>query len=198
MVLPVTIMIIAYLMGSVSSAVLVCRALRLEDPRNIGSGNPGATNVLRVHGKKAAILTLLGDILKGLFPVLIAHAMEVSDLIVALTGLCAFVGHLFPVFFGFRGGKGVATLIGVLLGTSWLLGLAFIVSWVLVALITRYSSVSGLAASILAPLYAYFILPAIDYVVVFFVMAILLIWRHQSNIRNLIHGEETKIRFNKY
>ena len=198
MVLSVMILIFAYLMGSVSSAVLVCKALHLEDPRNVGSGNPGATNVLRLHGKKAAFLTLLGDSLKGFIPVMIAHALGVSDLVVALTGLCAFSGHLLPVFFGFRGGKGVATLIGVLLGTSWLLGLAYIITWLMIALITRYSSLAGLTASVLTPLYAYFLLPAIDYVVVFSVMTIILFWRHHANIRNLFRGKETKIRLNKY
>jgi glycerol-3-phosphate acyltransferase PlsY len=114
----------AYLIGSISSAIITCRLMGLPDPREQGSGNPGATNVMRFGGKKAAAITLLGDMLKGLIPVYIANALEVSVELLALTGLAAFMGHLYPAFFGFKGGKGVATSVGVLLGFSWMLGLA--------------------------------------------------------------------------
>ncbi len=184
---------IAYLSGSIASAILVCRLFGLSDPRSEGSGNPGATNVMRLHGKKAAILTLAGDVLKGVIPVLIAKAIIGSELIVALCGLAAFLGHLFPIFFKFKGGKGVATLVGVLFATHWLLGLAFVTTWTISALIFRYSSLSALIAAVLTPLYSWFILHNISFLICHSIMAILLIWRHRSNIQNLIAGTEDKL-----
>ena len=139
MLTDISLILLAYLLGSVSSAVIVCKLLRLEDPRTQGSKNPGATNVLRLHGKKAAIPTLAGDVLKGIVPVVIGHSLNSSDMILACIGLAAFSGHLFPVFFHFKGGKGVATFVGVLLGTYWVLGLAFMGTWLLMAAIFRYS-----------------------------------------------------------
>lgn len=197
MLLNISIVIIAYLFGSISSAVIVCKIMRLDDPRQHGSNNPGATNVLRLHGKKPAIFTLAGDVLKGIIPVLLAHSMAAPDMIIALSGLAAFTGHLFPVFFRFRGGKGVATLIGVLFGIYWLLGLAFIISWLIVALLFRYSSLAGLAAAALAPVYAFILLPSPEYIISISIMAIILFWRHRTNIKNLIAGKENKIRFKK-
>ncbi len=187
------LVVFAYLLGSIASAILICRLFGLSDPRVGGSGNPGATNVMRLHGKKAAILTLAGDVLKGVIPVLLAKALDASDLIIALCGLAAFFGHLFPIFFKFKGGKGVATLIGVLFATHWMLGLAYIATWGVTALLFRYSSLSALVAAALTPLYSWLILQNIDFVICHVVMVTILIWRHRSNISNLIAGTETRI-----
>lgn len=197
MLLNIALVIIAYLCGSLSSAVIVCKLMRLDDPRHHGSRNPGATNVLRLHGKKAALLALAGDVLKGLLPVLLAHALNAPHLIVALAALAAFGGHLYPVFFGFQGGKGVATLIGVLFGIYWLLGLAFVITWLLVALLFRYSSLAGLSAAALTPIYTFLLLPEVEYIAAAGVMAAILFWRHRSNIRKLLAGEEDKIGIGK-
>jgi glycerol-3-phosphate acyltransferase PlsY len=132
----------AYLIGSVSAAIITCRIMGLPDPRSSGSKNPGATNVLRLGGKKAAIITLLGDLIKGLLPVLVAQLMQLDMSIIALTGLAAFLGHLYPVFFGFQGGKGVATALGVYFGIAWQAGLLFVAVWLVVASISRISSLS--------------------------------------------------------
>jgi len=193
MLLNISLVIFAYLCGSVSSAVVICKLMHLDDPRVHGSNNPGATNVLRLHGKKAATLTLAGDMLKGLFPVLVAHAFNVPGLFIALTALAAFCGHLFPVFFGFRGGKGVSTLTGVLIGMHWVLGLAFVLTWLAVAGVFRYSSLAGLLAAGSAPFYALMLSPSPPYIAAISCMVVILFWRHRSNIRNLIAGKEDKI-----
>ncbi len=193
MVILITLVVLAYLAGSLASAVLVCKALGLGDPRQQGSGNPGATNVLRLYGKTAALLTLAGDVLKGVIPVLLMHYLHAPDLFVAAAGLAAFVGHLYPLYFGLRGGKGVATLIGVLLGCHWLTGVAFILTWLLVALVSRYSSLAALTAALLTPLYCWFFLPAPVYIIATSLMSALLVWRHRSNIKKLLRGVETRI-----
>lgn len=185
--------LLAYLLGSVSSAVVIARVMGLPDPRETGSKNPGATNILRYGGKTAAILTLAGDILKGVAAVLIARALTADAMIVALTGFAAFLGHLFPVFFGFRGGKGVATALGVWLALNLWVGLALIATWVLVAVLFRYSSLSALVASLAAPLYVAWLSPGVPHLVTMVVMSAILIFRHRSNIRNLIAGTEGKI-----
>jgi len=187
------LVVFAYLLGSIASAILICRLFGLSDPRIGGSGNPGATNVLRLHGKKAAILTLAGDVLKGVVPVLLAKFIGSSELIIALCGLAAFFGHLFPIFFNFKGGKGVATLIGVLFATHWMLGLAYILTWAISTLLFRYSSLSALIAAALTPLFSWLILQDIGFTSCHALMAIVLIWRHRSNIENLIAGTETRI-----
>lgn len=187
------LIIVAYLLGSLASAILVCKLFGLSDPRAGGSGNPGATNVMRLHGKKAAILTLAGDVLKGVIPVLLAKALSSTELVIALCGLAAFFGHLFPVFFNFKGGKGVATLIGVLFATHWLLGLTYIGTWGITALLFRYSSLSALVAAALTPVYSWLILQNMGFVTCHIIMVSILIWRHQSNIQNLIAGTESKI-----
>ena len=187
------LILVAYLLGSLASAILVCKLFGLSDPRAGGSGNPGATNVMRLHGKKAAILTLAGDVLKGVIPVLLAKALSSSELVIALCGLAAFFGHLFPVFFNFIGGKGVATLIGVLFATHWLLGLAYIGTWGITALLFRYSSLSALVAAALTPVYSWLILQNMGFATCHIIMVSILIWRHQSNIQNLIAGTEGKI-----
>lgn len=185
--------IIGYLSGSIASAVLVSKAMGLADPRRTGSGNPGATNVLRLHGRKAAVLTLGGDVIKGIIPVLIAKAMGTPDYIVAVTGVAAFIGHLYPVFFGFKGGKGVATFIGVLFASYWMLCLAFIGTWLTMAALFRYSSLSGIIAAMLTPLYSWLLMPSPAYLICYSIMSALLIWRHRPNIRNLLAGTEDKI-----
>lgn len=192
MLINIVLIISAYLLGSIACAILVSKIMGGADPRTAGSGNPGATNVLRIHGKKAAAFTLLGDLLKGLVPVLLARALNAPDLVVALAGLAAFTGHIFPIFFGFRGGKGVATFVGVLLGTHWLLGLCFIGTWLLVAGVCRISSLAALTAAVLTPLYTWLILPQAAYVSCITLMALILIWRHRSNIKNLLNGTEAK------
>jgi acyl phosphate:glycerol-3-phosphate acyltransferase len=185
--------LLAYLLGSVSSAVVIARLMGLQDPRDVGSGNPGATNILRYGGKAAAILTLAGDILKGVIAVLIARALTTDDVVIALTGFAAFLGHLFPVFFGFRGGKGVATALGVWLALSPWVGLLLIATWVVMAVLFRYSSLSALTASVAAPLYVAWLSPGMPYLATMIVMSAILIFRHRSNIRNLLAGTETKI-----
>ncbi len=197
MLIHIALILFAYLVGSIASAIVVCKLMGLHDPRSHGSKNPGATNVLRLHGKKAAALTLTGDILKGILPVLFAKAIQTPDLIIALTGVAAFAGHLYPVFFGFRGGKGVATFVGVLLGTSWLLGLAFIGTWLIVAFLFRYSSLAALVAAILTPVYTALLLTSPYYIACQILMVIFLFWRHRSNIKKLIAAKEDKIELNK-
>lgn len=193
MLMHASVIALAYLMGSVASAVLVCRALGLPDPRGGGSGNPGTTNVLRMHGRLAAALTLCGDVGKGLVPVLLARWLDSPAWVVGLTGAAAFGGHLFPVFFRFRGGKGVATLIGVLFGLHWLMALAFIATWLVIAAATRYSSLAALTASACTPLYAWLLLPDRAYLICLSAVSVALIARHASNIRKLIDGTERKI-----
>lgn len=192
MLLNIALVLFAYLLGSVACAILVSRIMGLSDPRTAGSGNPGATNVLRIHGKKAAAFTLAGDLIKGLIPVLLAKSLKAPDAVVALAGLAAFMGHIFPVFFGFRGGKGVATYVGVLLGMHWLLGLGFIGTWLIVAGTSRTSSLAALTAAALTPIYAWFAVPHGVYPASVSVMTLVLIWRHRSNIKNLINGTEKK------
>ena len=187
------LVILAYLAGSLASAVIVCKALALGDPREQGSGNPGATNVLRLYGKTAALLTLCGDILKGLVPVLLLRFVQAPDVFIAAAGLAAFSGHLYPLFFGFRGGKGVATLTGVLLAFHWLLGTAFIITWLLVALLSRYSSLAAITAGLLAPAYCWLIIATPFHLAGVSLMSVMLIWRHRSNIKNLLAGAEIKI-----
>ncbi len=193
------LVVVAYLTGSLASAVIVCRILGLPDPRTGGSGNPGATNVLRLGGRKAAAITLAGDVAKGLLPVLAARALALPLPVQALVGLAAFLGHLYPVFFGFKGGKGVATALGALLGLSWALGGAVLATWLAVAALTRYSSLSALVAALLAPLWGWLLLPAPDgeargaATAVLAVMSVLLWWRHRANIGRLVRGEEDRI-----
>ena len=182
-----------YLLGSVATAVIVSRALGAADPRSGGSGNPGATNVLRLAGRRAAALTLAGDVVKGVVPVFAAQAAGLPPGPVALTGLAAFLGHLYPVFFGFRGGKGVATALGALLGIEPLLGCAVLATWLLVAGVSRYSSLAALAASVLAPIYAWVGSGPPVVVGAVSVMAALLVWRHRANARRLLAGEEGRI-----
>ena len=191
----ITILFVAlgYLAGSISTAIIVCRLMGLPDPRNEGSRNPGATNVLRFGGKIAAAITLAGDFLKGLLPVLLARLAGVDETGLALTALAAFLGHLYPVFFGFEGGKGVATALGVILGLSWPVALAALATWLFMAFVVRISSLSALTAAALTPLFAWgFGLPGVQFAAVLFMVG-LLVWRHRSNIRHLLAGTEDTI-----
>ena len=186
------LIVAAYLLGSVSSAIIVCRFMGLPDPRTQGSGNPGATNMLRVGGKKAAAITLLGDSLKGLVPMLVGHLLAVSPAILAATGLAAFLGHLYPLFFGFRGGKGVATALGVQVGLYWPIGLSVAAIWLFVAKVLKISSASALVSMALAPVIVWFFWPEPVLVWVQVLISLMLFWRHRSNIRNLLTGSEGK------
>jgi len=193
MLISILLIFSAYLLGSVSAAIIVCKMLGLSDPRTGGSGNPGTTNVMRLYGKKAAFLTLVGDIFKGIIPVLLAKVIVNSEFIIAMCGLAAFLGHIFPIYFKFKGGKGVATLIGILFATHWLLGVSYIITWILTALIFRYSSLAALIAALPIPIYSYFIEHNTQYTISFTVITIILFWRHKPNIYNLLNGKEDKI-----
>ena len=192
--LPYLLVPAAYLLGSISSAIIVCRLMGLPDPRTQGSNNPGATNVLRIGGKKAAAITLLGDALKGLLPMLAAHALQASPLVLALTAMAAFLGHLYPVFFGFKGGKGVATALGAQFGLYWPIGLSVALVWLFVAKVMNISSLAALVAMALAPLIVWWFWPAPELVIMQIVMSVWLFWRHRSNIANMLSGKEGRIK----
>ena len=185
--------IAGYLLGSVSSAVVVSRLMNLPDPRSVGSGNPGATNVLRLGNKVAAGLTLAGDILKGVLPVLAARWLSDDPLSVALAGTGAFFGHLFPLFFGFKGGKGVATALGVFAAVSLSVAGGLALTWLVVALVFRYSSLAALASAASAPLWTWWLLAAPVYTGLAMLLALMLILRHRANIGRLLAGTESKI-----
>ncbi|HWP19292.1 MAG TPA: glycerol-3-phosphate 1-O-acyltransferase PlsY [Burkholderiaceae bacterium] len=196
-VLVVLATVAAYLLGSLSFAVIVSRLMGLSDPRTYGSKNPGATNVLRSGSKAAAVFTLILDALKGYVPVLLVvlfgQPYGLGEASAALVGLAAFVGHLFPVFFRFQGGKGVATAAGVLLALNPWLGLATLLTWVIIAAFFRYSSLASIVAAVFAPFYQLLIWGAGPVAGLILVMSLLLIWRHAGNIRKLIEGKESKI-----
>ncbi len=196
--LPSVLMVLAaYLIGSLSFAVIVSRAFGLADPRSYGSGNPGATNVLRSGHKAAAIATLALDALKGFVPVmaalLLAERFGWGETTIALAGLAAFLGHLWPLFFRFQGGKGVATAAGVIFGFNPLLGVATLVSWALIAAFFRYASLASLVAALFALFYQLLIWGGGAYALAIAAMCALLIWRHQGNIKKLLAGTESKI-----
>ena len=198
--------VLAYLMGSLSFAVIVSRVMGLKDPRTYGSSNPGATNVLRSGSKVAAVVTLLLDALKGWLPVMLVKWLGkdygLGDGTIAAVGFAAFLGHLFPAFFGFKGGKGVATAAGVLLGFEWVLGLATLATWVIVAFFSRYSSLASMASAAFAPIFylmgdraAWYTERSI--LLAIFMMALLLVVRHKDNINKLVKGTESKLAFGK-
>ncbi len=186
----IALLVVAYLLGSVCSAIIVCKLLRLPDPRTQGSNNPGATNVMRIGGKKAAIITLAGDMLKGVPLVLLAQYLHLTPDLISAIGLAAFLGHLYPVYFKFEGGKGVATALGVLLALYWPLGLGVIGVWLTVFAVFRISSLSSILAFTAAPIAAWFICP--QYMLGIFGMSVLLVARHKQNIKALLKGEERK------
>ncbi len=187
----------AYLVGSLSFAVIVSRIMGLADPRSYGSGNPGATNVLRSGNKAAAVLTLAFDALKGYVPVVLALVygprFGLGEFTIAFVALAAFVGHLWPVFFGFRGGKGVATAAGAMLALNPWLGLATLATWVIIAAFFRYSSLASIVAAFFAPFYQLLIWGAEPALAAIVPMCLLLVWRHEANIRKLIAGKESRL-----
>lgn len=189
--------IAAYLLGSISFAIVVSKLFRLDDPRTFGSGNPGATNVLRTGNKLAAVLTLIGDCVKGWIPVGLAvqfdEKLALGDAGIALIAVAVFAGHLWPVFFRFKGGKGVATALGVLLGLNPVLGLATLVTWIVVAYAFRYSSLAALIASVFAPFYDALLFGPDVKLAAVGLMSVLLIYRHRKNIANLLSGKESRI-----
>jgi len=189
--------LIAYLIGSLSFAVLVSRAFGLPDPHSYGSGNPGATNVLRTGRRAAALLTLLGDGGKGWLVLFLAQRYAadwgVESAGIAGTAIAVFIGHLFPVFFGFKGGKGVATAAGILIAVHLWLGLATLACWIVVAAVFRYSSLAALVASVFAPIFHVWLRGADALALAVAVMSLLLIWRHKDNLRRLIAGQEGRI-----
>jgi len=189
-----TLIICAYLIGSISAAIIVCKILNLPDPRTQGSNNPGATNVLRIGGKKAAAIVLIADGLKGVAPVLVANYLGFSLLDVSLVALAAFLGHVYPVFFGFKGGKGVATFLGSLFALNYLAGLGFALTWVFVAKVLKISSLSALIATLLAPLYFYLITNELEATYVIGIICLWIFYTHRSNIQRMLSGEEGKIK----
>ena len=190
---------LAYALGSISFAVVVSKAMGLPDPYTHGSKNPGATNVLRTGNKLAAVLTLLGEAAKGWVAVTIARvvlgdpASESNNLLLGLVTIAVFLGHIYPIFHGLKGGKGVATAAGILFAISWVLGLATLGTWLIVAFFMRYSSLAALCAAVFAPLYFTFLFGLQPMGLAILVMSLLLIYRHRSNIRNLMNGTETRL-----
>ena len=185
--------LVAYLVGSIASAVVVCRVMGLPDPRKEGSGNPGATNVLRMAGKAPAALTLAGDVLKGVAPVLLAKSLVLSPATVALAVLAAFLGHLYPLYFGFRGGKGMATALGAVAALSWPVAGVMCALWLAVAGATRYASLASMIAAVGAPIAAYWLAPGGANLAVLAVLAALVLWRHRANMQRLASGAESRI-----
>lgn len=188
------LIIFAYLIGSVSMAIIICKILDLPDPRTQGSNNPGATNVLRIGGKKAAAATLLGDGLKGFVPVAIGYYLGFDIQELTLIALGAFLGHVYPIFFGFKGGKGVATFIGSLLALNYLVGLAFVATWLFVAKVLKISSLSALIATLLTPLYFYLFTENIEATYIVGLMCLWIFYTHKSNIKRLLSGDEDSIK----
>ena len=188
------LIISAYLIGSISMAIIICKILGLPDPRTQGSNNPGATNVLRIGGKKAAAATLLADGLKGFIPVAIGQYLGLDIQTVSLIALSAFLGHVYPVFFSFKGGKGVATFIGALLALNYFVGLAFIATWLFVAKVLKISSLSALIATLLTPLYFYLMMKNIEATYIVGLICFWIFYTHKSNIKRLLSGEEDSIK----
>lgn len=189
--------VFAYLLGSISSAVLVCTLRGLPDPRYNGSNNPGATNVLRLGGKLAALCVLLFDVAKGTIPVWVAWYLGIEPISLAFVGIAACLGHIYPIFFHFKGGKGVATALGALAPISDWMGLLIIATWLIIVLITQYASLGAILTSMIAPVYTYFIKP--QYTISVALLCLLIIWRHHENLKRLWSGQEPKIseRLNK-
>jgi len=192
--LAMIIVLSGYLLGSFSSAVIVCHFLRLPDPRQHGSGNPGATNVLRCSSRKAAIITLFFDIIKGLIPVYLALSLSLSPTYVGATAFATFCGHLYPLYFNFQGGKGVATSFGLLLGMAWQAALLSFAVWISVMLLFRYASLAALSSALLAPIFMLLVSDEIAYISTASMIATGLTLRHRDNIHRLMNGQENKIK----
>jgi glycerol-3-phosphate acyltransferase PlsY len=184
-------LIASYLLGSVSSAIIICRILGLPDPRTEGSKNPGATNVLRIGGKKVAAFVLIFDGLKGAMPVLLAHYFGLSLFELTIILLSAFLGHVFPIYYGFKGGKGVATYLGGLIGLNFFVGLTFSIIWLIVAKVIKVSSIAALTATLLSPIYFYFITTHdVKATLIIFLINLFIYFTHRENIRRIMNGEE--------
>ncbi|MGF1870848.1 glycerol-3-phosphate 1-O-acyltransferase PlsY [Photobacterium indicum] len=190
---PLVLLIIigAYLLGSISSAVLISRLYRLPDPRDSGSGNPGATNVLRLGGKSAASMVLVCDVLKGMLPVWLSYFLDINPFLLGIIGIAACLGHIYPIFFHFRGGKGVATALGALAPIGWDLSGMLIGTWLLTVFITGYSSLGSLITALAAPMLTWFVKP--EYTMAVSMLSCLIVLRHHDNLRRLFDGKETKI-----
>jgi len=188
--LPMIVIVGAYLIGSLSSAIILCKLAGLPDPRSQGSGNPGATNVLRFGGKKLAATVLILDVVKGILPVVVAILLGLNETWLAATALAAFIGHLYPVFFQFKGGKGVATALGGFLALSPLLAGAILLSWLIVFKISRISSLSAIIAASLGPVYSLWLIDSVNARWIVLVIALMLVARHHGNIKRLLSGEE--------
>ncbi|MGL6028789.1 MAG: glycerol-3-phosphate 1-O-acyltransferase PlsY [Legionella sp.] len=194
MILSIVLVTAGYLMGSICSAVIVCRMFNLPDPREQGSKNPGATNVLRIAGKKYAAIVMLADLLKGTIPVVIAKSLGLSPTAAAFVGLAAVIGHMYPLFFEFKGGKGVATALGALLGFNLIVGALVAGTWLLMARFFRYSSLASIVSITLSPLFALLVVPQIGIFPPLLFMAILIVFKHLNNITRLMDGTEPKIK----
>lgn len=190
---PLVLLIIigAYLLGSISSAVLISRLYRLPDPRDSGSGNPGATNVLRLGGKSAAGMVLICDVLKGMLPVWLSYLLHINPFLLGIIGIAACLGHIYPIFFHFRGGKGVATALGALAPIGWDLSGMLIGTWLLTVFITGYSSLGSLITALAAPMLTWLVKP--EYTMAVSMLSCLIVLRHHDNVRRLLEGKETKI-----
>ena len=188
-----TLLLTSYLLGSLSTAILVCRLLNYPDPRDAGSGNPGTTNVLRLAGKKAAVITLLGDTFKGVPPLLIGSIYGLDPVLLTAIGAAAVLGHILPAFYKFRGGKGVATFLGINIILNPLLAALYIITWLVTASVSRYSSVGAMVATVTCPLCAWFMKLPSTIITLYFALSLLILIRHQKNLRNLIEGKEKKI-----
>jgi glycerol-3-phosphate acyltransferase PlsY len=186
----VALLLLAYLLGSISSAIVLSKIMGFKDPRSEGSNNPGATNVLRIAGKKAAFLTLVGDCLKGFIPVLVAAALFDDPVIAALSAFAAFAGHCFPIFFAFRGGKGVATAIAATVAFNWMVGAIVIAIWLLFARVFKISSLAAIISFCALPALIYWQVPDLEVSAIFAAISIILIWRHRANIQRLLSGNE--------
>ncbi|WP_260260949.1 glycerol-3-phosphate 1-O-acyltransferase PlsY [Vibrio intestinalis] len=189
--LALAMIIFAYLLGSISSAVLICRLLRLPDPRGVGSNNPGATNVMRIGGKKAALAVLLCDMLKGTIPVWGGYFLNIDPIILGVVAIAACLGHMYPLFFHFKGGKGVATALGAIAPIGLDLTAMIIITWLIIALAFRYSSLAAIVTVLLAPLFTWMIKP--HYTLPVAMLCCLIVFRHHQNIRRLLDGSEPKI-----
>lgn len=183
--------VFAYLLGSISSAVLICRIFRLPDPRTAGSGNPGATNVLRLGNGWAALWVLLADILKGMIPVWLSYYLHINPFLLGIIGIAACLGHIYPIFFHFKGGKGVATALGAIAPIGWSLSGMLILFWLVIVLITGYSSVGALITALFAPLFTWWVKP--EYTMPVAMLSCLIVFRHHENVRRLLEGKEKKI-----
>jgi len=188
----IVLLIGAYLIGSLSSAIILCKIAGLPDPRTEGSGNPGATNVLRIAGKKLAVTVLILDVVKGIIPVVIAKFLGLDISWVAAIAFAAFLGHLYPIFFQFKGGKGVATALGGFLALSLPLAGAILLSWLVVFALSRLSSLSAIIAAALGPVYSLWLIDSVNARWIILVMAVMLLYRHRGNIQRLLSGEEGK------